>query len=184
MFSHYKLVGAIKRPLVLTALPNPDWLTMALEGRPNLARSWIAQAYVSGALFMVPIEQWAYRGTSHLWDRSRPGEYATIYQFIQQQSTLFDDYEPAAQIALLYVHAAFRRNPQTHHTVVRMLTRASVPFSLFIVGDEWWQYPKSTSATDDFTRLLTTTDVVRVDAAQRGFLVSLVDFRNSANWDD
>ena len=191
MFTHYKLADAIKRPLVLTALPNPDWLTMALEGRPNLARSWIAQAYASGALFMVPIEQWAYRGTGHLWYRSRPEEYAAVYQFIQRQSALFDDYEPATQIVLLYVHAAFRRNSQTLDTAVRMLTRASVPFRLFIVGDEWWPYPESATATNDFVRLLTTPDVVRVDAAQRDFLVSLgeraqslVDFRNSVDWDD
>ncbi len=191
MFTHYKLADAIKRPLVLTALPNPDWLTMALEGRPNLARSWIAQAYASGALFMVPIEQWAYRGTGHLWYRSRPGEYAAVYQFIQRQSALFNEYEPVAQIALLYVHAAFRRNSQTLHAAVRTLTRASVPFRLFIAGDEWWPYPESVSATDNFVRLLTTTDVVRVDEAQRDFLVSLgeraqslVDFRNSADWND
>ena len=189
VFLHYRLAEAIQRPLMLTALPNPDWLTMALENRPNLARSWIAQAYASGALFMAPIEQWAYRDSNHLWYRSRPGEYAEIYQFIQRQRDLLAGYRAISRIALLYVHAAFRRNPQTTIAAVKRLTRASVPFHLHIAGDEWWPFPVSDPAEANFARLITTADVIRLNPAQRQYVASLGeraqsfnDFRASDGW--
>ena len=58
----YKLAESLNKPLMLTGQPYPDWNFMVDNPKAvDLPRSWIAQAYANGAVFMAPEHLWAYK---------------------------------------------------------------------------------------------------------------------------
>lgn len=170
----YKIADALGRPCVVTGQPNPDWLTMYREKRVNLARSWIAQAYANGAIFMVPIKMWAYEGSKHYWYNSRTGDYDYIYRFIHENPDLFDGYEPISHVGLVYVHTAYRKNSKVIFDACAALTRENIPFRLVIAGDDWW--PRHLDQRElDSLDVVTTSDTKYLDPAQQAVLDTVSD---------
>lgn len=173
--THYKVADALGRPLVLTGLPNPDWLTMYREKRVNLARSWIAQAYAHGAIFMVPIKMWAYEGAKHYWYKSRSGDYDFVYRFIGENADLFDGYAPVSHLGLLYVHTAYRNNSKVIFDACAALTRENIPFRLVIAGDDWWPIYLDRKELESLDVVVTTADAKYLDPAQQVVLDAMSD---------
>ncbi len=131
----YKLAVALDRPLTATA-SGQDWAFIKANGRPELVRAWIAQAYAFGQFFMVPHHQWCYTeqlGTH--WYDGPPEEYGPIYRFIREHPFLFDDQESAAEVAVLYSTGAARRGDESDEEIVRELLRAHMPFDMVVAGD-------------------------------------------------
>ena len=64
---------------------------------------WISQAYAYGAIFMVPINEWAYdsSGNSHWFKTDNETHYDDLYDFIGNNNDLFDDYDPNTKTALI-----------------------------------------------------------------------------------
>jgi len=175
VITHFKIAEALGRPLVLTGLPNPDWLTMYREKRVNLARIWIAQAYAHGAIFMVPIKMWAYEGSKHYWYQSRSGDYDYIYRFIGENADLFDGYESVSHLGLLYVHTAHRNNSEVIFDACAALTHENIPFRLVIAGDDWWPRDLDQKELESLDVVVKTSDAKHLDPAQQAVLDTVSD---------
>jgi len=182
MFPVYKIADALDRPIVTTAQPSPDWWTMWSENRVNLCRTWIAQAYAHGALFMVPISMWAYQGATQRWYESSPGDYDYIYQFIDDNPNLFDGYEPVAHIGLLYVHTAYRNNVAEVFDVCAEMTNANIPFKLLVAGDDWWPRYLDETEVQSLDAVVTTADVGYLDPVQQAALDTVSE--KTVQWPD
>ncbi|MCD6465452.1 hypothetical protein J7L27_03695 [Candidatus Bathyarchaeota archaeon] len=168
---YYKFAEALNRPLVLTAIPNPDWLTIYRERRVNLVRAWIAQAYAYGANFMVPYHMWAYdENGNHYWYKCNPGDYDYIYRFIRNNAKLFDGYDSISHVGLLYSHTAYRSGSNTIWNVCVELTRENIPFRLVISGDDWWPKYFNKTELETLDAIILTSDKNYLDPAQKAIL--------------
>ncbi|MBC7328831.1 beta-galactosidase [bacterium] len=104
-----------------------DWAWVAENNKPGLVRTWIAQAYAFGSLFMVPHNQWCYtqeKGT-HWWE-GKPSDFAFLYKFVRQNAKLFDDYKSLSDIALVYTTDNFNDIQK----VGMELLKENIPFSI------------------------------------------------------
>ncbi|MFB3107176.1 MAG: hypothetical protein ACE1ZA_19950, partial [Pseudomonadales bacterium] len=152
----------------MTGQPWPDWNTMALNpNRVDLISSWIAQAYANGANFMVPHAMWSYSEVApgNPYYYLTPGELEPIYNFVADNSELFDDYEAVANVGLVYVHNAYRNNSLDVYAAAGELMEQNIPFELLIAGDEWW--PKTLSDSDQLNRLQELSVVVETNATSQ-----------------
>jgi len=134
---NFKLADAVGRRQVATG-SGGDWAYIAKHNKPGLVRTWIAQDYAFGHQLMVPHRQWAYtkiKGTH--WYQSQPEDYAHLYRFVRRNAELFDEYEAAASVALLYSNPAFRRNKRGAKDACYWLAQNNVPFHIVVAGDDW-----------------------------------------------
>ncbi len=138
----YKLAEAISKPLALTALPYPDWNFMVDNPQAvDLVRTWIAQAYANGAIFMAPEHMWAYQGALQRYYNPAIGDYDYIYAWINEKSFMFDGFETVANVGLVYSHQAYRENQYDTLDVFLAasdLMEQNIPYKLLIAGDNWW----------------------------------------------
>lgn len=133
----FKLADAVGKPQVATA-SGRDWAYIAAHHKPGLVRLWVAQDYAFGHQLMAPVRQWAYtkeKGTH--WYQSEPGDYAYLYRFVRRHAELFDGYESAATVALLYSNPAFRAGRRGARSAALTLAENNVPFRLVVAGDDW-----------------------------------------------
>jgi hypothetical protein len=133
----YKVAAALGRPLAATA-SGQDWAFIKANGRPELVRAWIANAYAFGQYLMTPHHQWCYTeqlGTH--WYDGPAEEYGPIYRFIREHPALFDNEASAAQVAVLFSTGAARRGEDVSPEVARYLLKEQVPFDMVVAGDEW-----------------------------------------------
>jgi len=173
---YYKIADALERPLVLTALPKPDWLTIYKENRVNLVRTWIAQAYAYGANFMVPYFMWAYdENNNYYWYKCNPGDYDYIYQFIYNNAKLFDGYDPVSHVGLLYSYTAYRSGSNVIWDVCAELTRENIPFRLVIAGDDWWPKYLNETELESLDAIILTPDKSYLDPVQKAVLDAMSD---------
>ena len=104
-----------------------DWAWVAENNKPGLVRTWIAQAYAFGSVFMVPHHQWCYtqeKGT-HWWE-GKPSDFAFLYKFVRQNANLFDDYKALSDIALVYTNDNF----SDIQNAGMELLKENIPFSI------------------------------------------------------
>jgi hypothetical protein len=136
----FKLADAVDRPQCCTG-SGGDWAYIDEHRKPGLVRTWIAQDYAFGHCLMAPHRQWAYTPTKGThWYQSAPQDYAHLYRFVRRHAALFDGYEAAAPVALLYSNAAARasqRNLQNMQHACLWLARNNVPFEIVLAGDQW-----------------------------------------------
>jgi hypothetical protein len=135
----YQLASALQRPLLATGL-GQDWAFIKANQRPELVRTWIAQAYAFGQFFMVPHRQWCHTealGTH--WYEGTVEDFGTSYRFIHEHPVLFDGMESAAAVAILYSSgdASTRAWDGTTWEAARALLKKQVPFDLLVAGDNW-----------------------------------------------
>ncbi|MBM3497248.1 MAG: hypothetical protein FJX74_01135 [Armatimonadetes bacterium] len=170
----FKLGEALGKPQVCTA-SGQDWAYVMAEGKPGLVRTWIAQSYAFGHQLMAPHRQWAYtqeKGTH--WYESKPEDYADLYRFVRGHAELLDDYEPLAEVGVVYSNAAFRANKNQARDACYALAHANVPFRLLIAGDDWLD---DRLAADDLTGLkaIVIADPLPLDAEQQTVLDAAAD---------
>ncbi|HAU37362.1 MAG TPA: hypothetical protein DCX07_06545 [Phycisphaerales bacterium] len=109
-----------------------------VEKRHNLVRTWIAESYAMGHLFLCPIRLWCYCPDGIVPGYEGPVElFAPVYQFIRKNRKYFDGYESVAKVGILYDYF----NPVTdfyHANVYKELChelcRANIPFRLVVAG--------------------------------------------------
>ncbi|GIV21432.1 MAG: hypothetical protein KatS3mg023_3183 [Armatimonadota bacterium] len=122
----YRLVEAFNKRQTATA-SGWDWAWIAAQEKPGMVRTWIAQAYAFGSVFMVPHNQWCYtpeKGT-HWW-RGKPEDFAYLYRFVREHRDLFDGYLPLSNTLLEVDEQRFEA---TKRLALAML-EASVPFAV------------------------------------------------------
>ena len=165
----FKLCEALDRPMACTA-SGQDWAFINETKRVGLVRMWIAQAYAFGHQLMVPHRQWAYTETKGThWYQSDPSDYAYLYRFVRDNARLFDDYDDATQVALLYSNAAFRSGNTQAKEACLWLARANVPFRIILAGDDWLDVRLS---PDDLTgiKAIVVSEPLLLDEAQTAVL--------------
>ena len=152
----FKLADALDRLLAITGVPSA-FEPCRINDRPGHIRLWIAQAYAHGHVFMAPDKMWTHRfaGEPDRWYTSKPGDYEPLYHFIRDYPELFDGYESAASVALVFSNNAVRQYlgdrlssghlggqnrsaPKTDLSQACLaLSRANVPFRFIVAGDDW-----------------------------------------------
>jgi hypothetical protein len=152
----FKLADALDRLLAITGVPRA-FEPCRNNDRPGHIRLWIAQAYAHGHVFMAPDKMWTLRlaGEPDRWYHSKPGDYESLYHFIRDYPYLFDGYESAATVALIFSNNAVRQylsdrlsgghlggqNRSAPKTDLAQacfdLSRVNVPFRIIVAGDDW-----------------------------------------------
>ena len=153
----YKIGDAVGKPSMITAGPR-QWLDIQDGGAEALARTWIAQAYANGTIFLVPIRQWTNPG---FYDPD-PAEFLYMYDFVRDNRELFEGYETMAEVGLLYSHLGSRYGKAVSENAVVALVENNIPFELIFVGDDLYERPvdeaqlaglEAIVITDDFQYL-------------------------------
>lgn len=122
----YRLVEAFNKRQTATA-SGWDWAWIAANEKPGMVRTWIAQAYAFGSVFMVPHNQWCYtpeKGT-HWW-RGKPEDFAYLYRFVREHRDLFDGYLPLTSTLLEVDEQRF----EAAKRLALAMLEASVPFAV------------------------------------------------------
>lgn len=104
-----------------------DWAWIKANEKPGLIRTWIAQAYAYGSVFMAPHRQWCYTqelGT-HWWS-GKTEDFAYIYRFVRANAALLDDYVSLANLAVLCADSDFY--PMKKAAIA--LAESNIPFDL------------------------------------------------------
>ncbi len=128
----YKLVEALNRRQTATA-SGQDWAWIKANEKPGLVRTWIAQTYAFGSVFMVPHRQWCY--TSELgthWWHGKVEDFAWLYRFVRDNSTLFDHTSSLADTALIYS----MENHSTIRKAAFQLAENNIPYAILIAGND------------------------------------------------
>ena len=134
---NFKVVDALGKRQASTG-SGGDWAYIDAHKKPGLVRTWIAQDYAFGHQLMCPHRQWAYtkkKGTH--WYQSQPADFAHLYRWVRRNAALFDGYDAAATVALLYSNPAFRRNRRGAMHAAYWLAEHNVPFHVVLAGDDW-----------------------------------------------
>lgn len=127
----FRLVEALKRRQTATA-SGQDWAWIKANEKPGLVRTWIAQTYAFGSVFMVPHRQWCYTAElgTHWW-HGRPEDFAYIYRFVREHASLLDGYVSLANTALIYNDANFS---EVRDAALK-LTEANIPYAIVVADD-------------------------------------------------
>ncbi len=163
----YKCGDMVRRGIAGTA-SGQDWAYVIDHQTVNLTRYWIAESYAFGHCFMAPSQhQWAYskeKGTH--WLKAKPEDYADLYKFVRANSALFDGYESAAQVGVVFSHAAWRANKKDPQSAATALLNANIPFALVAAGDEFLDQRLDAARLRSFDRVIVPADPM-VDPAQQ-----------------
>jgi len=131
-------IGDMLGKSVAATASGPDWALVKEQNLVGLVRTWVAQAYAFGHFLMAPHYQWCFNQEklSH-WYTSKPEDYAHLYRFVRARAPLFDDYETAAAVALVYSNPDFRLGRRGAAQATSWLAERSIPFDLVAAGDDW-----------------------------------------------
>jgi len=132
----YRMAEALGRPVAGTA-SGWDWSVINDKRLSGLVRLWIAQAYALGHFFMAPHHQWCYtqeKGTH--WYEGPTEEYAWLFRAVRDHASLFDGYETVADVGLLVAAGAYREGKHEAEEAAAALTRANIPYRVFLAGDD------------------------------------------------
>ncbi len=152
----FKLADALDKLVAITGVPSA-FEPYRLNDRPGHIRLWIAQAYAHGHVFMAPEKMWTRRfaGQPDRWYHSKPGDYEDLYHFVRDYPDLFDSYESAASVALIFSNNAVRQYlgerlssghlggqnrsaPKTDLVQACLaLSAANLPYRIIVAGDDW-----------------------------------------------
>ena len=107
-----------------------------------MVQGWIALGYAAGHCLMVPNRQWCYtpeKGTH--WYEGPKEKFASLYQFVRQRASLFDDYRNYADLTVVFSSRTFDRNPARLIAACGQLAAANVSYCLALSGDEVVDHP-------------------------------------------
>lgn len=136
IIAHLKAAESVDKTLVYFTYPW-EFGNLQTRGAPRQARGWIAQSYAMGAIFSIPAAVWT--GASGVWNIPADN-YRDIYQFIGNNTVLFDGYEEYSKVGLVsamgsYLDATWIDGSGTMHGSIRELIESNLNFDLLIFGD-------------------------------------------------
>jgi hypothetical protein len=137
----YRMADAVHRPYAATAAGD-DWAYIKEHNLPGLVRGWIALGYAAGHFLMAPHRQWCYtpeKGTH--WYEGPAEKFAPLYQFVRENTSLFDGYETFADVAVVLPHRSFVANPNRWFEVCQQLAGTNVSYRLLLGGDDIVNHP-------------------------------------------
>ncbi len=142
----YRLGETLGRPVFATGT-GEDWIAYRQQKSVNRVRGWIAEAYAFGQYFMYSWKKWGFsERTGTLWTEVDPGVFAPMCAFIHGHPELFDGFENAATVGLLYDNAVADKNHWGVREASRALLNAGVPYRLLISGDDLLKHPLTRDA--------------------------------------
>lgn len=142
----YRLGEALGRPVFATGT-GEDWIAYRQQKSVNRVRGWIAEAYAFGQYFMYAWKKWGFsEKTGTLWTEVEPEVFAPMCAFIHDHPELFDGFENAARVGLLYDNAVADKNHWGVREESRALLDAGVPYRLLVSGNDLLKYPLSRHA--------------------------------------
>jgi len=137
----YRLGEALGRPTFVTG-SGDDWIAYRRAGATQRVRGWIAQAYAFGQYFMYAWNKWGYSdATGTLWTQVPTSVYAPFCAFVRDHATLFDDFENAATVGLLYDNASANHGKWQVRNASKALLDAGVPYRVIVRGDDVLRFP-------------------------------------------
>ncbi|NMH86241.1 T9SS type A sorting domain-containing protein [Flavivirga algicola] len=158
---HFKAAEALDKTLIY--FPYPDAFAALYDrSAPKQARGWIAQAYAMGSIFTIPENIWL-GGGYPVWS---PGwqVYSDLYEFIDDNSELLDDYKAVSNVALAYsVYASLLEGGMdgsaTARQTLQNLVEDNISFDLKIFGDPDRPIAPTTQQLEPYDAVVTDNDV-------------------------
>jgi hypothetical protein len=133
----YRLGDALGKPVFSTGAGH-GWARADETGCVVRLHRWVATAHAFGHHFMNAWKRWGFsKETGTRWCVTPVAMFEELCGFITGTPELFDDYEPVAQVGLLYSNRAGLRNKWGVRDAARELHYANVPFGLAVAGDDW-----------------------------------------------
>ena len=131
----YRLGEALGRPVFATGT-GEDWIKYRQAASVNRVRGWIAEAYAFGQYFMYSWNKWGFsEETGTLWTEVDPEVFRPAFDFVSGNPELFDGFENAAAVGLLYDNASAAAGHWGVRDASRALLDAGVPYRLVVSGD-------------------------------------------------
>ncbi len=180
----YKLADGLHRSVTSTA-SGGDWAYINEHRLPGLVRTWAALSYAFGHNLMAPHRMWCYtqhKGTH--WYAGPTEEYAWLYRFVREHADLFDAFEAAAPVAVLYDNHSQRQGKGSIRNIVQTLTDANVPFAVVVQGDDWLPGYRITGATLARHRLLVVPADLQPDPELAALLQAETEQGRAVVWSD
>lgn len=164
----YRLGEAIGRPTFSTGA-GWDWVKVGQSPSTTRVRGWIAEAYAFGQYFMYAWGKWA-------WSESSPSNpllkvdpeiFRPMFAFVSDHPELFDDFENAATVGLLFDSATAARNHWDVREASKALLDGGVPYELVVSGDELLKWPLTAAELNKYRVIVLPKDVKRGDGLNR-----------------
>jgi hypothetical protein len=150
----YRLADAVGRPLASTAAGH-DWAFIKEQNLSGLVQGWIALGYAAGHSLMVPNRQWCYtpqKGTH--WYEGPKDKFVPLYQFVRQNTALFDDYQSHADLTVAFSQRTFDRDSGKLIGLLNRLAAANLSYRVALGGNEIVDHPLPPEDVRQAARLL------------------------------
>lgn len=123
----YMLGTALGKPVFSTGSGH-CWIKVGKHGDVTRVRRWIATAHAFGHYSMYAYKKWGFsKETGTQWYMTPIATYEPLCRFIVENAPIFDDYEPVAQVGVLYDNSACGKNRWGVRKVCRALHEANIP---------------------------------------------------------
>jgi hypothetical protein len=163
----YRLGDAIGRPTFATGA-GWDWVKVGQSPSTTRVRGWIAEAYAFGHYFMYAWGKWAWSEATGASDlKVDPEIFLPMFAFVSENPGLFDGFENAATVGLLFDSATAARNRWDVREASKGMLDAGVPYGLVVAGDELLRWPLTRDALDRFRIVVLPKDIRRSDELNR-----------------
>ncbi len=163
----YRLGEALGRPTFSTGTGS-DWIHYRQSRATTRVRGWIAEAYAFGQYFMYAWKKWGFsEKTGTLWTEVDPAVFRPMDEFVDRNPGLFDGFENAAKVGLLYDDATTARNHWGVREASKALLDAGVPYRLAVSGDQLLRKALARVELDRYPALVVPNDVIPSGKAGR-----------------
>jgi len=163
----YRLGEAIGRPVFATGT-GEDWIKYRQSRSTTRVRGWIAEAYAFGQFFMYSWKKWGFsRETGTIWTQVDPEVFRPMFAFVSENPDLFDGFENAGSVGLLYENASAAAGRWGVRSASKALLDAGVPYRLVVGGDKLLKRTLTRADLDRCGVLVLPGDVELADEASR-----------------
>ena len=177
----YMLGTALSKPVFATGAAE-CWIRVLQRNDVTRVRRWIATAYAFGHYFMFAYKKWGFSPESGTqWYETPISTYEPFCRFITENAGLFDDYEPLAQVGVLYDNAACRADHWEVREVCRELHDANISCAVALAGDDWLRHELTAEELAQFEIVVIPSDAVPT-GSQAGLLKRWKEQGNAICW--
>ncbi|MHC5054867.1 MAG: hypothetical protein ACYTKD_09140 [Planctomycetota bacterium] len=177
----YRLGDALGKPVFSTG-SGDGWARADETSCVVRLHRWIATAHAFGHHFMNAWKRWGFsKETGTRWCVTPVAMFEQLCGFITENAELFDDYEPIAQVGLLYSNRAGLRNKWEVRDAARELHYTNIPFGLAVAGDDWLKRELSEAELSRF-ELVVVPEPAMLEGAQAELVESWREARKAVKW--
>jgi len=163
----YRLGEALGRPTFATGT-GEDWIKYRQSRATTRVRGWIAEAYAFGQYFMYAWKKWGFsEKTGTLWTEVDPEIFRPMNEFVSQNPDLFNGFENAAAVGLLYDNGSVAAGHWGVREASKALLDAGVPYGLVVAGDKLLQKPLRRDQLDHYRVVVVPGDAKHTDSTNR-----------------